>query len=78
MIEKQEIKESSMIKNVWIDWYTNRIWIQFKDDAIFRYENVSDKILKSLPHKDSIGKWFHANIRSNKEIKYVKVDEVRD
>ena len=78
MIEKQQIKESSIIKNIWIDWYTNRVWIQFNDNGIFKYENVPDEVLKSLPHKDSIGKWFHANIRSNSEIKYMRVDEVKD
>lgn len=78
--EQIKIKESSMIAEMWVDPYSNRLWVKFKKGGnIFKYEDVPTEILNSIPQYDSnesVGKWFHTHIYHNANIKFSQVEKV--
>lgn len=65
--------KSSHIKAVDHDPVTNTLHVQFKDDTVFHYEDVSAEKHAALMAAKSVGKHFHAHI--NGQHKHKKVDD---
>lgn len=59
--------KSSQLKSVGYDPETQTLEIEFNSGGIYRYANVTPEMHKGLMEGDSIGKFFHAFIRSNPE-----------
>ena len=68
---KRNKVESSNIKSIGYDLAKNDLEIEFQTMYIYVYHDVPKKVFRELMNADSIGKYFHQNIRD--KYKYEKV-----
>ena len=55
---------SSNIDSVGYDTATRKLRIAFKNKATFDYLDVAPELFNDLMDADSIGKFFHANVKN--------------
>lgn len=55
--------ESSIIKGVLHNEDDNLLLIKFNNGNLYMYENVSKEMYTKMMGSESIGKYFHANIK---------------
>lgn len=56
--------DSSNIAAVGYDKASETLTIQFHTGALYQYEAVPENVYTGLLNAESVGKYFHANIRS--------------
>jgi len=64
--------DSSMIKGVLYNADCKYLLVRFNNDSLYGYFNVPPKLFKELLQANSVGKFFHHNIRTSFE--FEKVD----
>ncbi|MCA9459995.1 MAG: KTSC domain-containing protein, partial [Nanoarchaeota archaeon] len=47
--------------------------IEFNSGCVYKYFGVHPRIVVGMSNSESVGRYFHKNIRSNPLIKYKKV-----
>lgn len=57
--------DSSNIEAVAYDAEEKQIFVRFKDGAEWVYDNCEQKLFDSFLNAPSIGKFFHANIKTH-------------
>lgn len=63
---KRKRVQSSNIASV--GWADNVVEVEFQNGAVWRYSPVSEALARELQHADSVGSFFHKNIKSNPAI----------
>ena len=71
-MERKPIKGSSNISEIGHDAVTNVLEVKFLNGGVFRYHGVDAAKHAALMGADSVGKHFHANIKT--QHKHSKVD----
>ena len=64
--------KSSMIKQVFYKPDTFSMRVQFHNGSIYQYENVGKGTYEQLIQADSVGKFFHAQVKGRYDWKRVK------
>lgn len=64
-----EIKPSANIIKAEYDTEHRILAITFKNDVVYDYFDVHQEIIDELLKAESVGKFFHANIKNNYECK---------
>ena len=54
---------SSNIKQIGYDEETKTLGIVFNNDTLYHYSNVEKEEFEGLRDADSVGKYFHSNIK---------------
>jgi len=67
--------DSSSIKSVAYDKDEGKLWLRFKNDALYEYTGVSEQVAKSLVSAESKGRYFRENIKDNDNFTCEKVLE---
>lgn len=57
------VSGSSQIFGRYYDEENNRLHLKFKNNVAYAYESVSKEIYLEMISSESIGKYFHANIK---------------
>ena len=70
--------ESSNIKSVGYDEVTKTLEIEFKGSGVYQYKGVPKEIYEGFSKAESIGKYFYAKVKSNREYKFEKVVTLPD
>lgn len=65
--------QSSAIEAVKYEDVSHELFVQFKSGHLYKYADVSHKEFQALMSADSLGKHFHAHIRSAKH--FTKFEE---
>lgn len=68
-MNRQKVKSSNMA-SIGHDPKKNLLEVEFNSGEVYQYHPVTEEQHKELMAAESQGKWFWANIRSNKEIKF--------
>lgn len=66
---------SSSIKSVGYNIDNQILEIEFSRGTIYQYRNVPSSQVMRLIFADSIGKYFHQNIKMNYEFRQIRVGE---
>ena len=56
---------SRMIRSVGYDEPSEVLEIQFSNGAIYQYADVPKDVHRSLMNAESVGKYFHANVKDS-------------
>ena len=65
---------SSNIKTVGYDEANKILEIEFMNGGIYQYEKVEKEVHENFLKSESLGKFFYKNIKSNREIKFKKIE----
>ena len=58
------MKESSTIKNIrWTIGDPDKLTIEFKHGGVYEYDGVPEHVYLDFAKADSLGKYFHKNIK---------------
>ena len=71
-IPRKQTPESSQIKSA--GWDKNYLVIEFNSGGIYSYHPVTQIAFTNLITADSVGKYFHSNIKDNKNITFNKIN----
>jgi len=66
---------SSNIKSIGYAELTKTLEIEFTKSGVYQYKDVPKEIYEGFSKAESIGKYFYANIKSNRALKFEKVIE---
>ena len=56
--------ESSNLKGVFYKGKTNELFVKFKNDSVYRYEDVPKSVYEELLNAESKGKFFAQNVKT--------------
>ena len=62
---------SSNIDSVGYDTENSNLYVKFIGSGTYEYANVPEHVYNDLLNADSVGKYFHANIRSSYSYKKI-------
>ena len=68
-MNRQKVK-SSNLESIGYDPKKMLLEVEFSNGEVYQYHPVTEEAHKELMNAESQGKWFWANIRSNKDIKF--------
>jgi len=68
--------KSSNIESIGYDEVNKIIEIKFMNGGIYQYEKVEKTIFDDILKAESVGKFFYKNIKSNRNLKFKKIEEV--
>lgn len=71
-MERLPVK-SSNIKTIGYDEATKTLEIEFTNSGVYQYKGVPKEIYEGFDKAESIGKYFYANVKSNRTFKFEKV-----
>ena len=76
-VEMQPILRSSNLHAAGYDETTQTLYIQFKGGLAYQYAGVSAETVEEFRQAESMGKYFHAHIRTNEayEATQIQIDE---
>jgi hypothetical protein len=66
---KRETIESSNIKSLGYDPETETLEVEFNSGQIYQYEGVNGDLHQNLINAESVGSFFHSNIKGFKSKK---------
>lgn len=72
---KTEPVNSSNIKEIGYDEKSQTCQVNFWNGAIYQYHPVDIPTYHGLKYTDSVGKYFNANLSTNKSITHIRVRE---
>jgi hypothetical protein len=75
-IEKVEITNSSTIQNISYDFLTENVDITFKSGAVYRFCGIPYELFSEMKKAESVGSYFHKNIKQNYDFRVVKTKTV--
>ncbi|MFA5397943.1 MAG: KTSC domain-containing protein [Methanogenium sp.] len=55
--------DSSMIKNLLYNHDDSSLLVEFKNNSRYIYQDVTKQMFKEMIESESVGKYFHANIK---------------
>jgi hypothetical protein len=61
--------ESSNIKSLGYDPETETLEVEFKSGQVYQYEGISGDLHRNMINADSVGSFFHSNIKGFKSKK---------
>ena len=70
--------KSSNIEAIGYNLETKELFVLFTGGGLYKYFSVDQKIYDDFIKAPSIGKYFYASIRSNKQLKYEKIEFKND
>ena len=77
MIKQQtNIYESSTVESSTYDFKEKELYISFKSDTVYLYQNVSKEIYESFRDSDSQGKALNSLIKQNTDIICEKLEDI--
>lgn len=60
---ERESVQSSNIRSLGYDFNTSTLEIEFHSGAVWQYFDVPESVYYNMRNSDSLGKYFHANIK---------------
>lgn len=66
---RHKVIGSSQIKEIAFDKYSKALYIKFHNDSTYSYTPFTEEQYNEFINADSIGKYFHANIKSLNTVK---------
>lgn len=64
---------SSQIKEVGYDAESRTLYIKFNRGGMYSYNPITEEGYRSLMGAESLGKYFHENIKTNANITFTKL-----
>lgn len=49
-----------------------QLWVEFHNDSVYVYRFITKETFQELIKAESVGSYFHQNIRTNKDIKTIR------
>ena len=77
MIKQQtNIYESSTVESSTYDFKEIELYVSFKGNSVYLYQNVSPEIYESFRDADSQGKALNSLIKKNEDITFEKLEDI--
>ena len=68
--------DSSTIESYTYDFKEKELYVSFKSDTVYLYQNVNKEIYEGFRDADSQGKALNSLIKQNTDISFEKLEEV--
>jgi hypothetical protein len=69
VMDRKAVKSSNM-KSIGYDSKKMLLEVEFNNGGIYQYHPVTEEAYIEMQNADSVGKWFWANVKNNKSIKF--------